>query len=157
MFHNLKTKKCCNNCCNIQFVENFKENKKIKWEEDINNIPNKAGVIIFEKKNKKYLLIQSFGNLWGFPKGSKNKNEDLRECAKRELLEETNIDIPLKHFVKYIDIKINEQYARYYYLELSQEYKGKISIKKNIDNFPNDSTGYPWIKAIIVYEIINIK
>jgi 8-oxo-dGTP pyrophosphatase MutT (NUDIX family) len=31
---------------------------------------------------------------WGFPKGKKNKNETPVDCAKRELLEETNISIP---------------------------------------------------------------
>ena len=30
---------------------------------------------------------------WGFPKGKKNKNESPVDCAKRELLEETNITI----------------------------------------------------------------
>jgi len=30
---------------------------------------------------------------WGFPKGKKNKNESPIDCAKRELLEETNIKI----------------------------------------------------------------
>ena len=102
-----------------------------------------------------FLLIQSIGNLWGFPKGSRKKNEKLQECAKRELLEETNIDIPLKHFVKYIDININEQFARYFYLELSQEFNGKISIKKDINECPNDSTGYTWIKSTCMRSLLS--
>jgi 8-oxo-dGTP pyrophosphatase MutT (NUDIX family) len=30
---------------------------------------------------------------WGFPKGKKNRNESKMDCAKREVLEETNLTI----------------------------------------------------------------
>ena len=150
MCHNLKNKKCYNKCCNIYCVENF-EMINYKWnEEDNEKIPDKAGAIICLKKNKdnmKFLLVQSYGMLWGFPKGSRNDNETLAECAKRELFEETGIDIPLKHFVIHIDLRINEQLARYYYLELSNEnLYSNISIRKNINHVPNDATGYTWIR-----------
>ena len=53
---------------------------------------------------------------WGFPKGKKNKNESPIDCAKRELLEETNIKI--------IDQELNteSQYEEKFIADNSLEY-----------------------------------
>ena len=53
---------------------------------------------------------------WGFPKGKKNKNESPIDCAKRELLEETNITILDK------DLSINPQYEEKFIADNSLEY-----------------------------------
>lgn len=45
----------------------------------------------------RFLLVQGYGDYWGFPKGHKEKNETHRETAERELLEETGIVCP-KYF-----------------------------------------------------------
>ena len=53
-----------------------------------------CGVIPVHKDPKgtlRFLLVQGYGDFWGFPKGHKKKNETHRETAERELLEETGI------------------------------------------------------------------
>lgn len=40
-----------------------------------------------------YLLVQAHKMWWGFPKGHAEENEESFEAAKRELLEETNLQV----------------------------------------------------------------
>jgi 8-oxo-dGTP pyrophosphatase MutT (NUDIX family) len=40
-----------------------------------------------------FLVKHRNGQYWGFPKGHANANESEKECAARELLEETNLEI----------------------------------------------------------------
>ena len=48
--------------------------------------------VYIDENNKTYfLLVQGYGNFWGFPKGHKKKGESHKETAERELLEETGI------------------------------------------------------------------
>lgn len=61
---------------------------------------------------------------WGFPKGKKNKNESPIDCAKRELLEETNIDLTeqeidasLTYEERYIGDNLIEYIHLYYIAE----------------------------------------
>ena len=42
-----------------------------------NTVKKKAGVILYNKTLNKILIVQSRGNLWGFPKGSFNDGEDF--------------------------------------------------------------------------------
>ena len=55
------------------------------------------------KKGKvQILLIQPKGHTeWGFIKGKIEPNETITECAKRETLEETNIDIIINNLEDY--------------------------------------------------------
>lgn len=39
----------------------------------------------------KFLLVQGYGNYWGFPKGGKEEGESHKETAERELFEETQL------------------------------------------------------------------
>jgi 8-oxo-dGTP pyrophosphatase MutT (NUDIX family) len=39
----------------------------------------------------KVLLVETPNHVWGFPKGKKNKKEELMKCAYRELEEETGL------------------------------------------------------------------
>lgn len=55
-----------------------------------------AGSIIYTMDRHKqvfFLLIKS--NYWGFPKGWVEERESLEEAAKREVKEETNLDVHL--------------------------------------------------------------
>lgn len=53
-----------------------------------------CGVIVFHRDhegNVQFLLVQGYGNYWGFPKGRAEGNETSRDTALRELKEETGI------------------------------------------------------------------
>lgn len=51
----------------------------------------KAGAFICA--DKYMLLVQSCGRFWGPPKGTVEANESIRDCAIREVLEETGLDV----------------------------------------------------------------
>ena len=63
--------------------------KRVKKFIKLDDIINELGV----KNIPKYTEPE-----WGFPKGKRNKNETISDCAKREVLEETNIPIELLIF-----------------------------------------------------------
>lgn len=84
-----------------------KDNLIIKIKDKTYVYPPKAGVIIFNSDKTKILIVKNAYNpllsKWGLPKGHLEKNETRIECAKRELLEETGIDLditPNDPFVK---------------------------------------------------------
>lgn len=54
-----------------------------------------AGVILYREGNqRRYLLLQhAHGGHWSFPKGQIKLDEDPRKAARRELFEETQINI----------------------------------------------------------------
>ena len=58
------------------------------------------------------LVVQGWWsrNSWGFPKGKVNEDEQPHECAVREVIEETNVDvsslIDSRHFLEKV---INDQ------------------------------------------------
>lgn len=75
--------------------------------------PAKAGVILIDPKYNKVLLVRnrySIGDVvneddkgqWSIPKGHKNCDESLAECAMRELYEETSITVRIDSDQKYI-------------------------------------------------------
>jgi mRNA-decapping enzyme subunit 2 len=50
----------------------------------------RSGCIILNKNNREILCVKNrLSNTWGFPKGHKELKESIRECALRELLEES--------------------------------------------------------------------
>ena len=59
--------------------------------------PPKAGVILFDFKKKKILIVKnkntSGTGKWGLPKGHVEENESREDCAMRELHEETGIKL----------------------------------------------------------------
>ena len=52
-----------------------------------------AGVFLYNSVLHKCLMVQSYGNKWGPPKGYYDLEESDAECASRELMEETGISI----------------------------------------------------------------
>ncbi|MEM5828195.1 MAG: NUDIX domain-containing protein [Candidatus Aenigmatarchaeota archaeon] len=53
-----------------------------------------CGAIVFYKENDKIeFLLLKYPNYWGFPKGEKEENESEIETARREIKEETNLDV----------------------------------------------------------------
>lgn len=98
----------------------------------------KAGVMIYDPKEERVLLVQSRGQLWGFPKGTLELNENETGCAVREVKEETGLDVDPCDFTRACRIKNR---AVYFYLEMEIK---PVSIQKDVEN--NDITGVTWIK-----------
>ncbi|ADD08714.1 bis(5'-nucleosyl)-tetraphosphatase [Candidatus Aciduliprofundum boonei] len=54
-----------------------------------------AGAVVFNPKIKKYLLLHYPTGHWDFPKGHVEKGEKDVEAAKREIFEETGLEIEI--------------------------------------------------------------
>lgn len=78
-----------------------------------------CGIIVYTKINDEYcyIVVQEKKDYkkgkWAFPKGSIEKNESFKQCAIRELKEETNINIKIRQLKKYINIKDTRFYHIY--------------------------------------------
>ncbi len=70
-----------------------------------------CGCIIID--NGKVLLIKQLSQAWGFPKGHTEHDESEEETAKREVKEETNIDVEInskkRYSIEYITDKGNNK------------------------------------------------
>lgn len=55
--------------------------------------PPKAGGIVFDAERKHILLVQQLSGKWGLPKGSLQTGESILSAAKREIKEETGINL----------------------------------------------------------------
>jgi hypothetical protein len=125
---------CPNNCCQIKikpYIDNISIYKKYYPN-------NKSGIFIYDPKNKKILLVQSNGNLWGIPKGTLKRGETPICCALREVYEETGLVIDSNDMSKTIIIKNN---CKYFYIEKSF---CDVFVQNNPNN--NDANGITWIK-----------
>lgn len=132
---------CKNNCCTLN-VMSYHE----KPTHNVLSKTKKAGVILHNVHEDKILLIQSRGNLWGFPKGSFEKGETFKQCAIRECFEETGIQLDINLLNTFY--KINDDVC-YYYVIFNEQYA--FNIQKT--NF-NDATGIGWIKIECLTQLI---
>jgi 8-oxo-dGTP pyrophosphatase MutT (NUDIX family) len=74
---------------------------------------------------------------WGFPKGKKNKNESPFDCAKREVIEETNIptDILVFHTdVQYEESFVGDNFIEYLHIYYLAECINDIDLKYDSNN-----------------------
>ncbi len=137
------THHCKNNCCNIKVNEyNIKDPSLVEKKRS----RKKAGIFIYDPDSKKVLLVQSRGRLWGPPKGTIKDSEIDKDCAIREVKEETGINIVESNFLKMMRIKNN---AIYYYVEMKE---CNVNIQDHIKN--NDANGIGWIKVECLEELI---
>lgn len=60
-----------------------------------------CGAIIFD--NDKVLVIKQVKGHWGFPKGHVEEGETEIETAKREIKEETNLDVEINEKYRYVE------------------------------------------------------
>jgi len=138
-----KTIKCPNSCCTLK-VEPYtilshphdRSRKRRK----------KAGAFIYDPNTDKVLLIQSRGNLWGLPKGTLLWDESERECAMREVKEETGLDITLDDFPRAVRV---DNRAIYYYVEMDERV---VQIQSQIQS--NDANGIGWIRPACLEQCI---
>ena len=93
-----------------------------------------SGVIVFhrdEKNHIQFLLVQGYGNYWGFPKGHVEANEKHIDTALRELREETQIvDIELIHGLKYKESYVIERKRGPNIYKKITYFVGEVSQKK---------------------------
>jgi 8-oxo-dGTP pyrophosphatase MutT (NUDIX family) len=134
--------KCNKKCCNIK-TSKYIFDKDIKYL----NHGKKAGVFIFDPNKNKVLIIQSKGNLWGIPKGSKKYKETDIECAIREVKEETGLDILESDFLKSFVIKNS---STYFYIE-----KEECDVEIQVNVYKNDANSIGWINVDCLHDMIN--
>ena len=60
-----------------------------------------CGAVVFD--NDKVLVIKQKAGHWGFPKGHVEGNETEIETAKREIKEETNLDVEINEKTRYVE------------------------------------------------------
>ncbi len=78
-----------------------------------------CGAVVYTKENDiyKFLIIKQTNDVWGFPKGHVEKGETEEETAKREIREETNLDV---------DIDINFREVITYVVEATMNTKDTV-------------------------------
>jgi len=133
---------CDKKCCTV-YIKIPKEKKTYT-----HTFRRKAGIFIYDPNTNKVLLVQSNGNLWGPPKGTRKYNENTKNCAKREVMEETGLQIPVCKFSRILYIN---NHATYFYVEQPE---CSISLQENPDELDNDATGIGWINVNCLEEYI---
>ncbi len=122
---------CKKKCCILK-TSLYITGKKI-----IGSSHRKAGIFIYDPNKNKVLIVQSRGNLWGLPKGTMKMGESDKQCAIREVKEETGLMIKEDEFIKSTIIRNR---ATYFYIEREM---CDIKIQDHIKN--NDANALGWI------------
>lgn len=140
----LSTHYCKKGCCVIKI-------KEFSNTVHISKGYKKAGVFIYDPDEKRVLLVQSHGQLWGPPKGTVKtyECETNIDCAIREVKEETGLDVTTNDFSKATKIKNR---AMYYYVEMK---KCDVNIQEHENIEKNDVTGISWIKIDCLEDLVN--
>jgi ADP-ribose pyrophosphatase YjhB (NUDIX family) len=136
--------KCKRGCCDIEVVES----PEYLYKSLRRGQCRKAGVFIYDPNEKRVLLVQSRGQLWGSPKGTLEIDigEKSHECAVREVKEETGLEIQTKDFKRAVKIKNR---AMYYYVEIPSS-----PVKVQTETKDNDANGITWIRLECLQECI---
>lgn len=80
----------------------------------------RCGACIINGIGDQCLLVQQkYSQKWGFPKGGLNPNESYFNCMKREVREETGVDLNKSRFKLCFNLKIGEYYL--YVIQLLQK------------------------------------
>jgi len=64
-----------------------------------------VGLLVFNNENKVLMQLRTDYNAWGFPGGAMELGESFEEVAKRELKEETNLEIDKLKLIKVLSGK----------------------------------------------------
>jgi 8-oxo-dGTP pyrophosphatase MutT (NUDIX family) len=113
-----------------------------------------AGFIVLCKDH--VLLVSTHRGVWGFPKGKRNKNEELIECAYRELYEETGLTVnhikPVNNDTFFLHEITNKgmQSVRLFLATTDDLIKPKIYDEQEL-------LDAKWIKINEAYELLTLK
>ena len=136
---------CPNKCCLIKIR---KYDTTEGFVRRVNNY-RKAGVFIYDPGKDRVLLVQSRGHLWGPPKGTMEIGETEKECAVREVYEETGVELQDQQLIKFTTIRDK---ATFFYIE-QKSYD--VDIQHHINSVEkNDANGITWIKMKCLEECI---
>ena len=80
--------------------------KFIKTDHLSEKFPVSIKAIVID--NNKVLCLKNERNEWDFPGGKINFNEDVEQCLKREVKEETNLDIKNLKILKPFSLNFND-------------------------------------------------
>ena len=137
---------CKNGCCKY-------ETKIYKRDIFTPRHKHKAGVFIYDPQNKKILLVQSRGNLWGPPKGSIEDNETIIQCAIREVREETGINLTDESICDNNKFIFNN--SHYFYCSMDET---SVTLDTPmISTGVNDASGIGWFRLECLRELISSK
>lgn len=115
-------------------------------------IRKRSGVILFF--NNFVLLVQSYNNHWGFPKGAVVEGERYEEAASRELYEETGIFIH-SVVIKSFGSTLTTLGATLFVLKIDEKMIPDIDIVKSFKN--NDASGCGWVNVSCLVESTDLK
>ena len=93
-------------------------------------------LLTIRKKKLSVLLVKRLDrdNCWALPGGFLEKGENLEECARRELKEETGVEVPyLSHFSNYSDPKRDARHQVISVAYLAVHPSGKLRLRANSD------------------------
>lgn len=138
---------CNKGCCTVKYKQ-YRNVKRRRPYPQTNERRRKGGAFMYDPKEYRVLLVQSCGSLWGVPKGSAEEGETFRECAIREVMEESGQDISNCKFEKFCCIRGR---AMYYYLEYNTV---EVTVQNNKDRKANDANAITWIKVDCLAEFI---
>jgi len=118
-----------------------------------NNIRIRIGVVLV--KDGKILLIKQRKDdkeYWLVPGGGVDYGEKISVCAKREIKEETNLDIELKHFLfPYESININKGKHVLNFFFLAEILGGELELGKEENLVDLKFFEFEKLKEIILY------
>jgi len=107
----------------------------IKTDDLSDKFPVSIKAIIID--NNKALCLKNERNEWDFPGGKINFNEDVEHCLKREVKEETNLDIKNLKILKSFNLKFNNVsvITVVYFAEISCDSSISVSHEHSEYNF----------------------
>jgi ADP-ribose pyrophosphatase YjhB (NUDIX family) len=137
---------CLKHCCKLH-IEPYIEPPHLSFK---HRNKKKAGVFIYDSDKNSILIVQSRGNLWGFPKGTFEKGEDSKTCALRELQEETGI---ILNSVDESAVICLYGSAYYYFVNMKET---DVYVQNNMI-IKNDVNGIGWIRIECLIDMIKVK
>lgn len=150
--------------CSFEQVMKHHFKRNVKFDESVFNARRfacdsnrgKVGVIVYSPDFTHIMLVKSFGNLWGIPKGSFEKSDtDPLSGSQRELVEETGEwarAISIYHLVpsgivpeksKFYSVKFDKDEVFLFYCTVDMTITPKLSDLVDVDHEITEINWFP--------------